>query len=262
MSISKDDNGQMDSLVSTVFQCKRTHLYSTLTSVYAKIDTSPTVTAETKMLRSSARFFCAHQLLRAIPLCAAGSRTASRLVVGLRLVAALPQASNQDVHSDRSTLQTTDKDLIAPQAASSATRRLNDALFWPEVTSADVPFDLTKTYVQRHVSRHFDTVIDRKFPAQYISVKSKTTDQHRSSCHNFMETIITSGTFSRSRFQRLLKIHPVVIGDTGAIKLKDIAKASQFIEVNRKLLLDVWEHGGDEANEVAWNYYEYIVPLA
>ena len=142
-----------------------------------------------------------------------------------------------------------------------------DALFWPEVNTADVPLDLTKTYVKRYVSKHFDTVIDPQFPAQtglpmtvYISQKQ----DHRPASievsqfygnHHSLSDIFTI------TIPRTSEDSPRMIGDTGAIKLQDLAKAYKFIEVNRNLLLSVWEHGDDEANDVAWKYHKYIVPI-
>lgn len=54
---------------------------------------------------------------------------------------------------------------------------------------------------------------------------------------------------------------PRMIGDTGTIRLQDLAKAYKFVEANRNLLLGVWENGEDEGNDVAWKYYKYIVRI-
>lgn len=207
------------------------------------------------MLQNCARRLHAHhsQLLKATATAAAGLR------MGSRHAAALPQAISEDVDNQNKTLRTTDRDshLKAQTAMSTDMETPQDALFWPEVNSADMPLNLAKTFVKRYVSDHFDTVIDPKFPAQtglpmtiYISQKqdyrpaSIEVSQFYGKHHNLSDIFTIT-------VPRTTDDTPRIIGDTGAIKLKDIAKAFEFVEINRKLLLNVWEHGEDEANEVA-----------
>lgn len=217
------------------------------------------------MLQNCAKRLHAHhgQLLKARPTGTVGLRVWSRHA------AAPPQAISEHVDNQNNTSQTTETDspLKAQGAASTDMGTRHNALFWPQFNSADVPFDLIKTYVKRDVSAHFDTVIDPQLPAQtglpmtvYISQKqnhrpaSLEVSQFYGKHHNL------SNIFTIT-IPRTTDDTPRIIGDTGAIKLQDIAQAYKFIEVNRNLLLDVWEHGEDEANEMAWNYYEYIVPI-
>lgn len=150
-----------------------------------------------------------------------------------------------------------------------------DPLVWPYVSHVatcqlssqfkQAPCDLTKTYVKRWVSEHFDTIIDPQFPAQtglpmviYVSQKqdyrpaSIEVSQFYGNHHSLSD--IFSLTLPRTN-----KETPRVIGDTGAIKLRDIATVCEYIKLNRTILLNVWEHGEDETagNEV-WCYYEYL----
>ena len=144
-------------------------------------------------------------------------------------------------------------------------------LSWPEVAvepRLNSPVDLTVTFVKRFVSKHFDTVIDPQFPAQtglpmtiYVSQKqefrpasievSQFYGTHHNLCDIFTITI-----------PRTTEDTPRIIGDTGTITLNDIAKVYKFIEINRILLLDVWEYGGDvEAGDTIWSYFEYLRPF-
>ena len=195
------------------------------------------------------------QLLKAIPTGTVGFRVWSR---GL---GALPQAVSEDVNvtSQRTEVQAAARDTGTPKRY--------DALFWPDVKSANVPLDLTKTYVKRYVGEHFDTVIDPQFPAQtglpmtvYISQKqdhrpaSIEVSQFYGNHHSLRDIFTITIPRTGDETSRL-------IGDTGTIKLEDLAKAYRFIEVNRSMLLDVWEHGDDETNDVAWKYYKHIVRI-
>lgn len=141
--------------------------------------------------------------------------------------------------------------------------RQHDALSWyPQPL-----VDLTKTYVKRFVSEHFDTVIDPRFPREtglpmtiYVSQKqdcrpaSVEVHQFYGNYHNLSD--IFSITIPRTVTEA-----PRIIGDTGAITLGDIAKVYRYIEINRTILLEVWEHGQDEANDVAWYYYMHLERL-
>ena len=190
-------------------------------------------------------------------------------IVGWRtFFAALPQAVIQDVSN---TSQATDRDAdTEPQEAAPTDvepRKRYDALLWPGGQSPDVALDLTKFFVKRDVGEHFDTVIDPQFPAQtglpmtvYISQKqdhrpaSIEVSQFYGNHHNLSD-IFTITVPSSSDDP------PRMIGDTGRIRLEDLAKAYKFIEMNRNLLLDVWENGEDESNDMAWKYYKYIVRI-
>lgn len=218
------------------------------------------------MLQNCAKRLRSHrgELSKSIPCRLWWVKGTATCKLAVRHLAALPQTACEDVDSENSTSQPT-----ATGAASvdMRTRKRYDALFWPEVNSADVQLDLTKTYVKRYVSEHFDTVIDPQFPTQtglpmtvYISQKqdhrpaSVEVSQYYGNHHN-LEDIFTI------TIPRTVADTPRIIGDTGTIKLKDLAKAYKFIEVNRNMLLDVWEHGEDEANDVAWKYYKYIIRI-
>lgn len=183
----------------------------------------------------------------------------------------VPQAVSEDVDWHNNASQATDRDaqVDAPKASSPKlkTAKRYDALLWPEVNSADLPLDLTKTYVQRYAGKHFDTVIDPKFPAQtglpmtvYISQKqdnrpaSIEVSQFYGNHHNLQDIFTVT-------VPRTTDDTPRIIGDTGAIKLQDLAKACRFIELNQNLLLEVWDNGEDESNDLAFNYYEYIVRI-
>ena len=183
--------------------------------------------------------------------------------------AALPQAVNKDVSN---TFQATDREAhTEPQEEAAPTDveppKRYGALLWPGVQSPDVALNLTKQFVKRVVGEHFDTVIDPQFPAQtglpmtvYISQKqdhrpaSIEVSQFYGNHHNLSD--IFTITVPRSSGDT-----PHMIGDTGTIRLQDLAKAYKFIEVNRNLLLDVWENGEDEGNDVTWKYYKYIVRI-
>ena len=45
------------------------------------------------------------------------------------------------------------------------------------------------------------------------------------------------------------------------MKVHDVVKVCKYIQKNRRLLLDVWEHGEDSTNERAWRYYQYLQKL-
>ena len=219
------------------------------------------------MLQNCARLRAHHgELFKAI---AYHRRWLKDAVGGRRYLAALPQAASKDVASENTMSQAVDREVHTParRAASTdmGTRKRFDALFWPELDSA--PLDLTETYVKRYVGEHFDTVIDPQFPAQtglpmtvYISQKqdhrpaSIEVSQFYGNHHNLKDIFTIT-------IPKTTEDTPRMIGDTGAIKLEDLAKAYKFVKVNRNMLLDVWEHGEDEANHVASKYHKYIVRI-
>lgn len=134
----------------------------------------------------------------------------------------------------------------------------------PQVKLSETRLDLIKTYIQRFEGEHFDTIIDPQFPTEtglpmtvYVSQKqdfrppsvevSQYYGRHHS-LHNIFTVTIPKQKNETCR----------IVGDTGTIKINDIVKVCRYIRKNRQLLLDVWEHGQDETNEMAWKYYLYL----